>query len=662
MSWVKNNDWLKARTDNRIYWEYLYRFLIQFRRFRKRLVVAALLALIGSMTVLLILPIFGLLRQAIVSSSFRLLAMAVLAYLGVQLFQVFVNYLIRVYRVRISTELNQELVLKYYSKLLNVSIEDFIEFKRKSNLFQRVIDAMAVTNDFTNVVIYGIQSIIIVTVTLIVIGTISWLIFGVVSIGVALLFLFVFKHAPKVRVKHQRVLAVNYPLVSKMLEIIQSIFTIKALTASIKVTSDIKNLVDTKKQAEYEDVVEESRGNQGAQAISQFILALAVGVSFALMIGQRLQYHEAFALYVLVGVVLTPVVELAKLFQTLSSLSANIQNYFQVIDMQDETIETSLASVDHKSPTLSEMDTELVQTKAKAAEVSLARESVRVPLAVPASENVSIETPANMRVVSSLNDSRLTTDIAPERPMTRGGHIIFEDVEFAYRGGEVVLQGLSFKILPGEKISLIGRSGVGKTTVLRLLMGFLRPQRGTILVDGIDISKVYDKNEFRRRFGLVGQQDFFFGTSIRENLLFGLEARRSDEEIIEALNRVNLWNDIDKLQQRLDTTYLEEMFSGGQKQRFFIARALLRDPSIVLLDEPTSALDFENEDQVIRSIQELMGDRTTITIAHRLSTVRSADRVLVLHDRQIVASGSHKELYASNEYYKALCEFNSFII
>jgi ABC-type multidrug transport system fused ATPase/permease subunit len=268
---------------------------------------------------------------------------------------------------------------------------------------------------------------------------------------------------------------------------------------------------------------------------------------------------------------------------------------------------------------------------------------------------------------ASVNGSAVSSgDFAPvaadRKAETNDGHLVFRDVDFAYRGGELVFRGLNLEIHPGEKISLIGRSGAGKTTLLRLLMGFLTPQRGTILVDGVDISTIADKNSFRKLFGLVSQQDFFFGTTIQENLLFGLDEQRSEEEIAEALRLVNLRDCVESLPQKLHTVYSEDMFSGGQKQRFFIVRALLRKPRIVLLDEPTSALDFENEAQMINAIELLAHNRTTITIAHRLSTVRSSDRLLVLNDRRIVASGSHEELYAGNDYYRAFCEYNSFIL
>ena len=232
---------------------------------------------------------------------------------------------------------------------------------------------------------------------------------------------------------------------------------------------------------------------------------------------------------------------------------------------------------------------------------------------------------------------------------------------FAYPGSDPVIDGLSLEIMPGEKISLIGRSGVGKTTLLRLLLGFLTPQKGRILVDGHDISTL-SKNAYRRQIGVVSQSDIMFAVSLRENLLFGLGEARSDSDILHVLESVNLREDIESCKNGLDTLYSEHLFSGGQKQRLFIARALLRQPNIVLLDEPTSALDFENEAKVLQALESLATNRSTISIAHRLSTVRSSNRIVILEDKRILASGSHEELYQANDYYLALCKFNSFIV
>jgi len=650
VSWVKNNEWLTPRTDNSIHWSRLGKFLRHYRPFRGRLAFAALLALIGSATAFLIPLIFGKMQSSLVTGDLRLLGLMVAAYLGVLVFQAAITYLISLSRARVSTQLNEDLVLQYYRKLLNISVEDFIEFKQKSNLFQRVIDAMAVTNDFTEVVIQGVQSIIFIIVMMIVIGTISPIVLTIVTTGGALLFIFVYWYGDKLREKRQTFLAINYPLVGNMLEAIQGLFTIKALAASIRITSDIGDLVRKRRDAERDELVIQTRVTQGSQAIISCTLALALGASFILLIQGKLDYSDTFALYVLVSALLVPVAELARLYKNLSSLSINVKNYYQVLDIPDESTEAA-------QPASKPLPVAISSRKARAASVSRSESTPELAY-VQMQDSVTAES-VSRSAVSACARAPVGVELDAE---TNCGHLVFRDVDFAYRGGEPVFQGLSLEIYPGEKISLIGRSGAGKTTLLRLLMGFLVPQRGTILVDGVDISTIADKNSFRKLFGLVSQQDFFFGTTIQENLLFGLEEQRSEAEIGEALRLVNLRDCVESLPQKLHTVYSEDMFSGGQKQRFFIVRALLRRPRVVLLDEPTSALDFENEAQMINAIDLLAHNRTTITIAHRLSTVRTSDRLLVLNDRRIVASGTHEELYASNDYYRAFCDYNSFIL
>jgi ABC-type multidrug transport system fused ATPase/permease subunit len=242
------------------------------------------------------------------------------------------------------------------------------------------------------------------------------------------------------------------------------------------------------------------------------------------------------------------------------------------------------------------------------------------------------------------------------------GQIVFDDVWFTYRGGSPVLTGVDLEVRAGERISLIGRSGAGKTTLLRLLLSFVQPQRGRIYLDGQDLAALPDRTAHRRQFGVVTQQDVLFNVTLRENLTFGLTRAAADPQLEQALQATNLWEEVSRLPEGLSTLYRPDMFSVGQKQRLFIARALLRDPSIVLLDEPTSALDFQNEGLVLRAIEELMAGKTTMTVTHRLSTLRAADRVVVLEAGMISAAGSHECLYETNRYYRDLCEYNSFVV
>jgi ABC-type multidrug transport system fused ATPase/permease subunit len=437
--------------------------------------------------------------------------------------------------------------------------------------------------------------------------------------------------------ERQKLLAVNYPLVNKMIEVIDNIFTIKALTASIQITSDVRCLMVQKKKAECGEAIAEAASTQGTQTISALILAVTIGAIAALLLYHRLQYSQAITLYVLVSSSLAPIVELARLYQSVSSMSVNIQNYYQVLDIDDESNQA--------------LEKEGEESTLPAAEVfaRISREGSRVRLTSSSGDWQRL--PAGASAAAATLDYESSC-----------GHVVFDEVDFAYRGGSRVLKKLNLEIFPGEKISLIGRSGAGKSTLFRLLLTFIQPQRGNIYVDGIDVNSWTDKTVYRRQFGVVAQHDVFFDTNLRENLLFGLTSGRPDKEIEYALRLVNMWDSISQLNRGLDSTYSNDMFSGGQKQRLLIARALLRSPKIVLLDEPTSALDFENEAKIVLALSELVGNRTTLTIAHRLSTIRSSDRVIVLDDGQIVASGLHEELYETNDYYSGLCRYNSFML
>jgi ATP-binding cassette subfamily B protein len=240
--------------------------------------------------------------------------------------------------------------------------------------------------------------------------------------------------------------------------------------------------------------------------------------------------------------------------------------------------------------------------------------------------------------------------------------IIFDDVTFGYRGGPPVVKDLNLEIFKNEKTCLIGKSGAGKSTIIRLVLGMLTPQKGRIIVDSENLLDCEDLNAYRKKFGVVSQTDVLFEMSIRENLLFGLTHRVPDDEMLDVLEMVDLKEKVTALDKGLDSTYYESLFSGGQKQRFTIARALIRKPEFVLMDEPTSALDFENEEKVLNSLSNLTEERTTITVAHRLSTIKSADRVFVLENGAIDSYGRHEELYKTNEYYRSLCNYNSFIV
>ncbi len=626
MSWITNNEWLVRRSSDRINWTHLLRFLCQYREFRTRAVISAGLAGLASLTFFAIPFLFGIAQRAITSGSVKLIFASALGYCCLLLIQAMLQYRMVALSSRVSTSLNQRLILDYYSRLLNIPLDVFMEFKRASNLFQRLIDAMSVTPQVMQVLVQGTQALVMVLVSICVIGMISRSVAAVLFSGAIIMFVRVYTGADELRETRRRSLAVNYPLVANMMEVIDGILTVKALAASIRVTNDVQKLTDAKKVAEHQETLCEASLMKTTQATSSVILAGAFSCILALLSTHRLQYSEAFALYVLVTAALAPVADLAKFYQSVSSLSVNVSNYIQVLDLPEEF---SLPNSD---------STKLIFQEQDSGDGTASSERL-----------TAVTTDLNSRSIDKANS----------KPP---GHVLVEGLCFSYGNQNSVLLDLDMEVHPGEHVSVIGRSGVGKTTLLRLLLALLHPQGGRILIDGLSFGQTCDPNSYRKQFGFVGQQDCLFGVSIRDNLQFGLRCSLSSSEMEDALRRVDMWSDVQRLPQGLDTTYSHDLLSGGQRQRLIVARALLRRPKVVLLDEPTSSLDFRSEAIVMNAVSFLAAGRTTVTIAHRLSTVRASSRVLVLDNKRIVASGSHDELRASNNYYQALCRYNSFII
>lgn len=234
------------------------------------------------------------------------------------------------------------------------------------------------------------------------------------------------------------------------------------------------------------------------------------------------------------------------------------------------------------------------------------------------------------------------------------GEIEFKNVSFNYRSSDQVLNNISFKINKGEKIALVGESGGGKTTICHLIPNFYQVSEGEVLVDNININNISFK-ALRRAIGIVQQDVFLFNGTIKENILYGkLDA--TDEEVIEASKRANIYDYIMSLPNGFDSEIGERgvRLSGGQKQRLSIARVFLKNPSILILDEATSALDNTTEIMIQNALNELAKGRTTLIVAHRLSTIKNADRILVINHGEIVESGSHKELLDSEGIYSKL--------
>lgn len=226
------------------------------------------------------------------------------------------------------------------------------------------------------------------------------------------------------------------------------------------------------------------------------------------------------------------------------------------------------------------------------------------------------------------------------------GNIEFKAVHFAYptRADKTVLEEISFKIRAGQRVAIVGSSGAGKSTIASLLFRFFDPERGSILFDGMDARDI-ELGDLRENLALVPQEVLLFGGTIKENIAYG-KTSATEDEIRQAAAKANALEFIESFPEGFETLVGERgvQLSGGQRQRVAIARAILKDPSILILDEATSALDSESEHLVQEALDRLMEGRTSIIIAHRLSTVRNADNIIVLENGLVKESGTHKEL------------------
>ena len=234
------------------------------------------------------------------------------------------------------------------------------------------------------------------------------------------------------------------------------------------------------------------------------------------------------------------------------------------------------------------------------------------------------------------------------------GNVTFDHVQFGYDEDRIIINDFSADVKDGQKIAIVGPTGAGKTTMVKLLMRFYDVNKGAILVDGINI-KDFKREDLRKMFGMVLQDTWLFGGSIKDNIKYG-RPEATDNEVIEAAKAAHIHHFIKTLPNSYDMILNEETsnISAGQKQLLTIARVILADPKILILDEATSSIDTRTEIQIQSAMDNLMKGRTSFIIAHRLSTIKNADLILVMNHGDIVEQGSHEELLQKGGFYADL--------
>ena len=271
-------------------------------------------------------------------------------------------------------------------------------------------------------------------------------------------------------------------------------------------------------------------------------------------------------------------------------------------------------------------------------------------------EDIQSARAGGVRVLELLDAETENTDTESSISLENvQGEVAFENVTFSYRETEPVLKDVSFRALPGQTVAIVGATGAGKTTIISLLERFYRPQGGKVTLDGVDVKDI-KLSSLRSHLSIVPQDVFLFNGTVKENVAYGKEGA-TDEEIVAASKAACLDDFVRTLPDGYDTEIGERgtRLSGGQKQRIAIARAILRKTPVLILDEATSAVDNRTEAEIQKAIDNLMGTCTVIVIAHRLSTVMKADKILVMQDGVICEEGTHDQLLAQGGIYAKLC-------
>jgi ATP-binding cassette subfamily B protein len=260
------------------------------------------------------------------------------------------------------------------------------------------------------------------------------------------------------------------------------------------------------------------------------------------------------------------------------------------------------------------------------------------------------------RLLDVLDVEPLVSDAEANDAITSiEGEVEFRNLTFSF-GDALVLRGVSFKVPKGTTTAIVGATGSGKSTVLSLLPRLHEPPAGAVLIDGVDVRHI-PLNVLRGAIGFVNQEPFLFSTTLAENIAFGARANQADRErIAEAASIARLDKDLAQFPQGYDTSVGERgiTLSGGQKQRAAIARALVIDPKILILDDALSAVDTHTEEEILERLSVVMSQRTTIIVSHRVSTIRGADQIVVLHDGRVAERGTHEELIRRGGFYADL--------
>ena len=260
--------------------------------------------------------------------------------------------------------------------------------------------------------------------------------------------------------------------------------------------------------------------------------------------------------------------------------------------------------------------------------------------------------------VTSVGEVLMTNDIEDNssKPKLKdiAGEFDFKNVKFAYKDdGKIVLNGFNLHVNPGETVAFVGESGAGKTTILNLIIGFMQPDSGEIDIDGHNLNDI-NLRSYRKHIAVVPQNSILFSGTIKENITYGIK-NVDENKLREVIKAANLTEFIDGLPKGVDSEVGEHGggLSGGQRQRISIARALMRDPKVIVLDEATSALDSISEREIQKALDNLKSERTTFIVAHRLSTIRNADKIAVISEGKVTEYGTYDELMeAKGEFYE----------